>query len=209
MFSVMKKFEISWESFPTRYRDSPFFKTDFDSFDRDDDNKQNNNSTLSAEAIVCDMEEENGRQNVIYSELFEKQWYLLKQVKDHTYIVNDKTVLKDVEERLENILQVMKNNCPSDFGFLVNSSLEKAAREKLSNSNYEQLPHPRLRKSKFTGLVGRSNERQKFHSKISVAEDKTPLPECIEETIPAVDDNALLDINFEETGNQICTAITI
>ena len=73
MFSVMKKFEISWESFPTRYRDSPFFKTDFDSFDGDDDNKQNNNSTLSAEAIICDMEEENGRQNVIYSELFEKQ----------------------------------------------------------------------------------------------------------------------------------------
>ena len=93
MFSVMKKFEISWESFPPRYRDSPFFKTDFDSFDRDDDNKQNNNSTLSAEAIICDMEEENGRQNVIYSELFQKQWskktassscrYLLKQIKDN------------------------------------------------------------------------------------------------------------------------------
>ena len=104
MFAVMKKSGMSWESFPTRYRDSPFFKTDFDSFDRDDDNKQNNNSTLSAEAIICDMEEENGRQNVIYSELFEKQWYLLKQVKDHTYIVNDRTVLEDVEERLENKL---------------------------------------------------------------------------------------------------------
>ena len=51
----MKKFEMSWESFPKRYRDSPFFKTDFDSFDRDDDNKQNNNSTQSTEAI-CDME---------------------------------------------------------------------------------------------------------------------------------------------------------
>ena len=59
------------------------------------------------------MEEEDGRQNVIYSELFQKQWpkktpstlcmYLLKQIKDHTNIVNDKTVLKDVEERLENI----------------------------------------------------------------------------------------------------------
>ena len=30
MFAVMKKFEMSWESFPTKYRDSPFFKTDFD-----------------------------------------------------------------------------------------------------------------------------------------------------------------------------------
>ena len=55
------------------------------------------------------MEEENGRQNVIYSELFQKQWpkktastscrYLLKQIKDHTYIINGKTVLEDVEER--------------------------------------------------------------------------------------------------------------
>ena len=45
MLAVMKKFEMSWESFPKRYRDFPFFKTDFDSFDRDDDNKQNNNST--------------------------------------------------------------------------------------------------------------------------------------------------------------------
>ena len=58
---------MSWESFPKRYRDSPFFNTDFDSFDRDGDSRQNNNSTQSAEAI-CDMKEENGRQNVIYSE---------------------------------------------------------------------------------------------------------------------------------------------
>ena len=64
---------MSWKSFPTSYRDSPFFKTDFDSFDRDDDNKQNNSSNQSAEAIG-DMEEENGRQNVIYLELFQKQW---------------------------------------------------------------------------------------------------------------------------------------
>ena len=46
MFAVMKKFEMSWESFPERYRDSLFFKTDFDSFDRDDDSKQDNNSTF-------------------------------------------------------------------------------------------------------------------------------------------------------------------
>ena len=139
MFAVMKKSGMSWESFPTRYRDSPFLKTDFDSFDRDDDNKQNNNSTQSSEAI-CYMEEENGRQNLIYSELFQKQWpkktvstscrYFLKQIKDHTYIVNDKTVLEDVEERLENILQIMKNHCSAGFGFLINSSLEKPVNEK-------------------------------------------------------------------------------
>ena len=70
--------------------------------------------------------------------------YLLKQIKDHTYIVNDKNVLKEVEERLEMILQIMKSHCPSDFGFLVNSSLEKLVHEKRSNSNYEKLPHPRL-----------------------------------------------------------------
>ena len=67
IFAVIKKFEMSQDRFPTRYRDSPFFKTDFDLFDRDDDNKQNN-STQSAEAI-CNMEKENGCQNVIYSEL--------------------------------------------------------------------------------------------------------------------------------------------
>ena len=89
------------------------------------------------------MEEETGCQNVIYSELFQKQWPK-KQIKDHTYIVNDKTVLEDVEERLEDILQIMKIHCPSDFGFLVNSSLEKPVNEKRSNSNYEKLPHPRL-----------------------------------------------------------------
>ena len=60
MLAVIIKFEMSWESFPTRYKHSPFFKTDFDSFDRDDDDKQNNRSTQSTEAI-CDMEEENGR----------------------------------------------------------------------------------------------------------------------------------------------------
>ena len=47
MFAVMKKFEMSWESFPTRHRDFPFFKTDFDSFDTDDHNKQNNYSKYS------------------------------------------------------------------------------------------------------------------------------------------------------------------
>ena len=69
MLAVIIKFEMSLESFPTRYKDSPFFKTDFDSSDRDDDDKQNNSSTQSIEAI-CDMEEENSRQNAIYSELF-------------------------------------------------------------------------------------------------------------------------------------------
>ena len=73
MFAVIKKFEMSSKSFPTRYKDSPFFKTDLDSFDRGDDNKQNNNSAQSVEAMR-DMEEENGHQNVIYSELFQKQW---------------------------------------------------------------------------------------------------------------------------------------
>ena len=82
----------------------------------------------------------------------------MKQIKDHTYIIIDKNVLEDVEERLENILQTMKSHCPSDFGFLVNSSLENPVNEKRSNSNYEKLPHPRLRKSKFTGRAGRSNE---------------------------------------------------
>ena len=60
MLAVMKKFEMSWESFLKRCRDFPFSKTGFNSFDREDDNKQNNNSTQSTEAI-CDMEEETGR----------------------------------------------------------------------------------------------------------------------------------------------------
>ena len=107
-----------------------------------------------------------------------------------------------MEERLENIWQIMKSHCPSDLGFLVNFSLQKPVNEKQSSSNYEKLPHPRLRKSKFTGRVGRSYEWRKFHSKISVAENKTPLQECIEETILA-DDNALYDIEFEETGDQM------
>ena len=86
------------------------------------------------------------------------------------------------------ILQIMKSHCPSDFGFLVNSSLEKPVNKKRSNS--------------FTGRVGLSSEWRKFYSKISVTEDKTPLPECVEETIPA-DDNAFYDIKFEETGDQM------
>ena len=81
-------------------------------------------------------------------------------------------------------------SCPTDFGFLVGSSLEKPINEKRSYSNCENMPHHSLQKSKFTGRVGCSNEWRKFHSKISVADDKTPLPECIEGTIPA-DENAL------------------
>ena len=60
-----------------------------------------------------------------------------------------KNILEDVKERLEKILQIMKSHCPSDFGFLFNSSLEKPV-ERRSNSNYEKLPHPRHRKSKLT-----------------------------------------------------------
>ena len=126
----------------------------------------------------------------------------MKQIKDHTYIVNDKNTLEDVEKRFEKILQIMKRHCPSDFGFLVNSSLEQPVNENQSNFNYEKLSYPRLRKSKFTGHVGHSNECRKFHSKIFVAESKTPLPKWIEETIPAYD-NALYDIKFEETGDQM------
>ena len=121
----------------------------------------------------------------------------MKQIKDHTYIVNDKNTLEDVEKRFEKILQIMKRHCPSDFGFLVNSSLEQPVNEKQSNFNYKKLSYPRLRKSKFTRHVGRSSECRKFHSKMSVAEGKTPLPECIDETIPA-DDNALYDISLKK-----------
>ena len=43
MFAVMKKIEMSWDNFPIRYIDYPFFKAaDFDLFDRDEDNKRNN-----------------------------------------------------------------------------------------------------------------------------------------------------------------------
>ena len=49
----------------------------------------------------------------------------MKQIKDHTYIVNDKTVLEDVEERLENILQIMKSHCPSDFRGLQDIALSE------------------------------------------------------------------------------------
>ena len=73
----------------------------------------------------------------------------MKRIKDHTYIVNDKTVLENVEEILEDILQIMKSHCPSDLGFLDNSSFEKPVNEKRSNANYEKLPHLRLRKSKL------------------------------------------------------------
>ena len=48
-----------------------------------------------------------------------------QKTKDHTYIVNHKTVSKHVEERLKNILQIMKSHCRSDLGLLVNSSLKK------------------------------------------------------------------------------------
>ena len=67
--------------------------------------------------------------------------YLLKQTKGNTYIVEDKNVLDGVEERLEKTLQIMKSHCLSDFGFLVNSSLEKPVSAKQSNSNHEKLPH--------------------------------------------------------------------
>ena len=130
------------------------------------------------------------------------QVFIETNKKDHTYIVNDRNVLEDVEKRLEKIVQTMKSHYPSDFVFFVNSCLEKPVNEKQSNSNYEKLPHPRLRKSTFTGRVDRSNEWRKFRSKISVEEDKTPLPGCIEQTI-IVDDNALYDIKFEETGDQM------
>ena len=67
--------------------------------------------------------------------------YLLKQIKGNIYIVEDKNVLEGVEERLEKTLQIMKSHCLSDFGFLVNSSLEKPVSAKRSNSNHEKLPH--------------------------------------------------------------------
>ena len=56
MFDVMKNIEMFLENFSTRYRNSPFFRTDVASFDRDDEKKQNNNSNESAEAM-CDIEE--------------------------------------------------------------------------------------------------------------------------------------------------------
>ena len=61
----------------------------------------------------------------------------MKQIKDHTYIVNDKNVLEDVEKWLEKILQIMKSHCPSDLGFLVNSSIEKPVNEKRHIPDFE------------------------------------------------------------------------
>ena len=65
----------------------------------------------------------------------------MKQIKDHTYIVKDKTVLEDVEERFEDILQIMKIHCPSDFGFLVNSSLDLLKNPLMKNDQTPIMKH--------------------------------------------------------------------
>ena len=162
MLAVMKKFNITFDDFPDRYRNSPFFKTDFDSFDRrasicDNNHLKNGQKVDNGEEIISNEnhivtdqdlqgvnnEEETINEKVVYSDLVKKTFpkktalkscrYLLKQIMDHTYTVRNNEVLEDVEAQLEKILDVLKKNSPSDCGFLFNSSYGGATKTEITS----------------------------------------------------------------------------
>ena len=111
-----------------------------------------------------------------------------------------------LEEQLDNVLEGLKKEAPSDHGFL----LERTRKRSLapadiiqSNSTYQNLP---LKKNNSGIRVGRANEDRKYFSSIDVKERIISMKgkDTIEETI-VIDDRDEYDIPM----TQECRGVSV
>ena len=96
---------------------------------------------------------------------------IIKEIKSLTYIIDNHNALEDLKQRLTEARDEFLHYGPTDHGLVVENSKEKVKLEKsLKRKFMENLPMPKIRKSKFTGRVGVASEAKRFASNIRVSE---------------------------------------
>ena len=95
----------------------------------------------------------------------------MKEMKSLTHITDNHNARENLKQRLTEVRDEFAHYAPTDHGLVVENSKEKVKLEKsLKRKSIENLPVPKVRKSKFTGRVGVANEAKRFASNISVSE---------------------------------------
>ena len=181
---------VSWNSLSKIYISSPFFTIDFDvfgikepvaldientedpllgsSFLQDETSKENF-ETNKMERNVSKFEELTVKKEKVKLDFSCRE--IMKEIKSLSYIIYNHNALENLKQRLTEARDEFTHYAPTDHGLVVENSKEKVKLEKsLKRKSMENLPMPKIRKSKFTGRVGVANEAKRFPSNISVSE---------------------------------------
>ena len=96
---------------------------------------------------------------------------IIKEIKSLNCIIDNHNALENLKQRLTEARDEVAQYALTDNGLVVENSKEKVKLEKsLKWKSMENLPMPKIRKSKLTGRVGVASEAKRFTSNISVSE---------------------------------------
>ena len=191
----LAKFEhaqgVSWNSLSEIYTSSPFFTTDVYVFGIREpvalDIENTEDPLLGSSSLHNETSNENFEKNKMernvskFEELTVKKEKvkidfscreIMKEIKSLPYIIDNRDALENLKQRLAEARDEFSHYAPTDHGLVVENSKEKVKLEKsLKRKPMENLPMPKIRKSKFTGRVGVVNEAKRFASDIYVSEN--------------------------------------
>ena len=183
---------VSWNSLSEIYTSSPFFTTDVYVFGIREpvalDIENTEDPLLGSSSLHNETSKENFEKNKMernvskFEELTVKKEKvkldfscreIMKEIKSLSYIIDNRDALENLKQRLTGARDEFAHYAPTDHGLVVESSKEKVKLEKsLKRKPMENLPMPKIRKSKFTGRVGVANEAKRFASNIYVSEKR-------------------------------------
>ena len=203
MFAVMENINgISWDSFSPQYKNSVFFKIDFETigikeavFTKKMKNLQNYvTSTIpDAPEIFSEIPLPVYKKHSKTSECRE----IINQIKALTYTVTSESAQTNLQQHhLKEALNLLSKEPKTGHVLILNQrqkhkDLHKEVAQNKHKTKFENLPVPRKQKSNLTGRVGAENDPRKSTQNISVAPKKQILKKKFEDASKKVTRTAL------------------
>ena len=193
--------ETNWDSFCPKYKDSAFFKIDFEvigladvsylDLDNKDVSGEDNVSRNDNEMVEKfeDIPLPGNKKSTKSSECRE----ILNQIKSLTYIASSEDTLNKLKTLLKECLHVLQNEVITDHGLIEEENKTETKRTSpeinLNQPGFEQLLIPKRQKSSLPGRAGVASDAWRAATNISVLTKKQKKGQMmIEETV--IDDGS-------------------
>ena len=195
MFAVMEHIhETNWEFFCPKYKDSAFFKIDFEVIGLTDvqylDNKDvsDEDSFLSNDNDMVEKFEDISLPVYKKSTKSSECREILNQIKSLTLTASSEDTLNKLKILLKECLHMLQDEVRTDHGLIVEENATETKRTcpeiNLNQPGFEQLLIPKRQKSSLTGRVGVASDARRATTNISVLPKKQKKEQMlIEETV--------------------------
>ena len=217
ILAIMMKENLVWDNLPLKYRESTYFNLDEyitgtlkpPTSCNDGDGEQHEEIQAPVDNGDITIEHQEDNQEVVLGTLqkpvFPKRTLasacrgLLNEIKSLTYLARDDEALEVLHKQLHHALESFKKEVPTEAGLLLEQpKTVKAEKDKRKGMKpefvFDQMPQAKKRKSKFTGRVGRGNEKARFYSSITVDEHKTNSKHAVKKEVINLDDKKAVEI---------------